>query len=371
MQGKYTQWRRYAATKASRALLRAAIRPLVRWQPLEDPEPGYTILLGCVSELAEMVPGNLACLARQRLDNLHEIIIAFDRPRDRLPIDIEPIIRRRFPELPCRFIYYNRAQYAVSRAVNWGWLNAWMNWCLGMAASRTRCVMLHDFDALLLDAEFIEQRYERFCEADCEFLGVRYYEGNGVTTDDKLAVTFELMADAAFIRRRFRPVDLFNHVTMHRGRSVDFDTLLYAQSLDGRIALMDAAKQSMAHPSQLICHFVAHTGGRGHFPLEWNSLLLIPYYICLGGDNRALREMTQMLSDCRDGRVVFHGRPLNVGGLSPAHVSWLDELASRVERAIHGGVRPEIRAYFDALRKAHAACRGAEEDGRSDVAAAA
>jgi hypothetical protein len=168
-------------------------------------------------------------------------------------------------------------------------------------------------------------------------------------------VTFELVLDVTVVRRFVQPIDLFNHVTIHRGRSVDFDTLLYTQSKLGSVMIRPIDDEAMAHPSQLICHYIAHTGGRGSLPPQWNSLLLIPYYFHLGGNPALMRATTQHLLASADGSIPLFGKPFNVAALSAEHVRWISELTHRVETAIVGHIQPEVAEYLAAMATAHGA----------------
>ncbi len=84
---------------------------------------------------------------------------------------------------------------------------------------------------------------------------MKYYLGNGLAPADRLAVTFELMFDLAFVRRHFRPIELANTVDTYKGRGVDFDTMLYAQSKAGSAFTAEVSDQPMVHPQQVICQF--------------------------------------------------------------------------------------------------------------------
>lgn len=352
MRGKYRSPSRFAAATASRTLLRAAIRPLLRWRPLESPEPGYTVVMACNSLLSPMLGVNLRLLAGQKADNLRELILVFDRTPTAALSALAQQVRAMAPLLPIRFMYYSTRQFKVTSAIRWGWVYSWLSWCTGIGAARTRYVMLHDFDALLLRDNLLEERYAEIVRRQDQFVGTSFYEGNGVESSDRLATTFELILDAAFVRERFRPIEIFNYVSMFRGRSVDFDTFLYAQTRHGRSSVAPVAEEDMVHPSQMICQFTDQQ--RGRLPaIETNNLLLIPYFIYAGGDPEPLRRQHRILAAAMDGRggrvVEYYGRPLDLSRLSMVHAQWLTKQAFRVERAVTGQVRDEVRVYFELI----------------------
>src|SRR5689334_17066835 len=123
MDSRYQSNLKFHGVRAYRAVIRSIIGTTVSWQPMREPKDGYTIILGCVAGLAEMLLSNLACLARQDLTHLHEIIILFDRPLDRLPVDVKAIVAQRVPKLRCRFVCYTRYQRLITRLMRWPWVD--------------------------------------------------------------------------------------------------------------------------------------------------------------------------------------------------------------------------------------------------------
>ncbi|MFW6059412.1 MAG: WecB/TagA/CpsF family glycosyltransferase [Phycisphaeraceae bacterium] len=346
---KYETHLRYRIAQAQRALLRGVLRWLCSWSPLDDPRPGYTVITGCVADLPEVLHANLAMLRRQQREHLHEVLIVVDRPRAALGADFEATLRQRFPDLPLRCLYYTPRQARTLRVIRWAWCYSWLSWCIGIAACRTRYALLHDLDALLLHRDLLEQRYHAIRQRGCEYLGGKFYNGNGVVSDDRLAVTFELMFDVPFVRRTFRPTDLFNHVGRIGSRRVEFDTFLHAQTRRGRSEIERIDARDMVHPSQVFCQYTAFRTSPRYVPPEKNNLLMLPYLFHVGGDERTLREHTEALRRSDDGRAALFGWPLDVSQLSRHHLDWLVEQATRVERAVAGHVRPEVADYFEAL----------------------
>jgi hypothetical protein len=351
MTGKYQSRVRFNMVRAQRWALRSLLRKLVRWEPLREPREGYTILIGCSSPLAPMLLTNLLMLSRQRRDNLDRIVMVFDRPSDKIDIPIEQRAREAFPQLPLEFVYYTPVQAKALAAIGWGWSYAWLSWCLGIAHTRTRYAFLQDFDAYLIQSDLIESRYALMREARVEYLGSRWYGGNGVIHDDRLVGTPELMFDAQFVRARFKPIHLFNHVCLYKGRAVDFDTFLYPQTLAGRGQVAPISENCMVHPSQLICQFTAHMNERAYLPPTGNNLLLIPYFFSLAGDQESMRRQTDLLLEENGSSVLFHGRLLNLANLHKTHVDWITKQAYRLEETVSGGVRPEVSRYFDAVAR--------------------
>jgi len=353
MQGKYKNWLQYGLARTRRALLRAAIRPLVTWEPVSEPRDGYTIVVGCNTPLAEMLAANLHMLGRQRLANLDRIVVVFDEPKSQMPFAAEEAMRRAYPELPLEFAYYTRRQARVCRMIGFAWVNCWLSWCIGIAAARSRYCLLHDFDAMLIDPEIVESRYEEIRRREAQYCRVRNYIGNGIEATDGLVVTFEMMFDLEFLRRTFHPIDLYNSIGRLDGRTVDFDTFLYPQRKAGISFVLGVPEQDMVHPSQVICQFSGLMNSRDYVPPETNNLLMIPYFLFLAGKPESMTSTRRELelAKLQFGRSIqFFGRRMNLSRLSDSHARWLEKQAFRLEQATAGRVRQDVSDYFGAIK---------------------
>lgn len=338
---------RYAHKVVSRAFMRALIRPLATWAPMDAPREGYTIIIGCNQKLLPMLWANLRMLGKLDLAGCDALVLGVDLPRRDLPAGFEERVRREVPGPEVRVACYTPAQMRVTRWIDWGWVYAWLNWCLGIAATRTRYAFLHDFDALLLRPDAIRRRYDLIREKGVDYLGVAYYEGLGISPQDRLVNTFELMFDAAMVRRRHRPIELFNTMARYKGRRVEFDSVLYAQSRAGTTLAEKMVENELVHPSQMITQFVDFVAGRGRTPGK-NNLLMIPYYQALGDDWAMLEDLVrQMEGGART--LTLWGRPLDAGALPGPFAQWMWEQGIRLERHVSGREREIVRRYFDGI----------------------
>lgn len=347
MHGAHTSLR-YALKSITRAGMRALISPLVHWTPMERVDDGYTVLIGCVYRLQAMIPANLRMLALQQAPHCREVILCIDCEPHEVDAGFEQRVREAAHPLALRCVFYSPRQRRITRLIDWGWVYAWLNWSMGIAHCTTRYAMLHDFDALLLNPDVLEQRYDAIRSQGVEYLGMDYYAGLGVLPEDKLVKTFELMFDCAFVRRSFRPIQLFNTMARLQGRRVEFDTFLNAQATAGRTAVLPIDQTEMVHPSQMICQFVDFTAGRKRVPAASNNLLMIPFYEHLGGDSSAMLRLTDEIRAQR-GVATLWSHPLDVRRLAPAHAAWIRKQGQRAEAEIFGHVKPESTAYFDAI----------------------
>lgn len=350
--GKYTTNTRYWAAKLRRFAVRLAISPLVEWKPLLHPNDGYTMIVGVNPGLLGMLDANLRLLARQDLSLMRQLIIVVGTSRSRVEASrIETRLKAEFPTLPLTFLYYTPVQYRIAASIRWAWVYSWLSWCIGIAEAKTRYVILHDFDALLIRRDLLINRYRSMLDHQVQYVGVRAYEGNGVLAQDELVTTFELMFDAQFVRKQFEPLDLFNHVTMYQGRTVDFDTFLYAQSMSGAGTIVPIEQTEMVHPSQMICQFVELTERGRLLTSKYHNLMLIPYYLFLSGDGKSMQEITDDLRTGGQGTLRFLGTHIPRRTLADQHIRWMRVQAERVERTLHDHVRPEVEAYFYAIEK--------------------
>ncbi|QJW92707.1 hypothetical protein [Frigoriglobus tundricola] len=345
---KYSSRVSYAKARLKRGVMRAVLAPLVSWAvPRGGGSEGYTIVIGCNHKLVPIAAANLCMLERQDLTGADRVLVVFDRTKAEMGAETERALRERYHRLPLEVLYYSKAQSRVSALFDWGWIYSWTSWSLGIKHARTRYVLLHDLDALLLRPQTLRERYEAIRTGDAEYLGIRYYMGGGVVPDDRLVTTFELIFDADFVRRQFRPIDLFNNVTRLGRRRVEFDTFLSAQNTAGRRGVLPLDTESMVHPSQMICQYVDYVNGRP-IPPGINNILMIPYFFYLGGDPGPLREVLGQLKGTGS-RVRVLGRELDAGQLTAKHAAWYTDQAEKLERELNGGMRPEIQNYFDLI----------------------
>lgn len=340
----------YVRKTIARRGMAAMIAPLVSWEPMQQPGEGYSLLIGCNRNLGPMLLANLRLLTRQKRTNCKEVILAIDGTEAELGLKIKQRAVDVCEGMPIRFVHYSSKQISVTRMVDWGWIYAWLSWCIGIRECTTRYAMLHDFDALLLNPDVLEERYAQVQQRGVEFLGIAHHTGGGVVEDDRLVRTFELMFDCAFVRKTFKPIELFNTMKSIAGRRVEFDTFLNAQHRAGKTSVMPLAEEEMVHPSQMICQYVDFNAQRGRVPTN-NNLLMIPYYEHIGGDSGLMQDITRQLVSGK--RIVsLWGKPLDIAAISAPHKQWMRKQMMRMEKTLHGGMAGEVAAYMDAVDRA-------------------
>ncbi|MGD9789361.1 MAG: hypothetical protein AB7Q00_06215 [Phycisphaerales bacterium] len=342
---------RFARKSLSRTALRMYIRGLSSWTPLENPVDGYTVIIGCAHRLASMLWANLEFLCRLDLTGCDKILCVVDCTLAERPAGFEERAREIAGERPLEFVYYSQAQVDRARRVDWGWVYSWLSWTLGISRTRTRYAMLHDFDALLLRPGLLRERADAIKARGVEYLGIDWYSGLGVIESDRLVRTFEMMFDAAFVRERFKAIDLFNRMGRRGERRVEFDTFLHAETRAGTRDVLPMEESELVHPSQMICQYVDHRAGR--FVPGNNNLFMIPYYNFIGGSPEELRALVSIIEK-GETVVPLWGRGVDLSKMKPIHALWMVHMSERLERALgrEGDAMDEhVRRYFHGLKR--------------------
>jgi hypothetical protein len=360
---KYHSALGYLAARARRVPLRLALADLVRWEPQRDPEPGYTIAIAAMRDLAEVCLANLELVGRMNLGSARALLVVMDCTADELPDGFVERASDLVPQVPVRVLTYDRPQHRVSHFIDWGWVYSWLSWCKAIAAAPSRYVLLHDLDAMPLDPDLFERQYRAIEASDAAFLGVKWYTSSGFKPDDRLATTFEMILDAAFVRSHFTPIDAFNDHGIARPmqgvppRYMDYDTFLMMQQRAARTDVAPIPDDAMVHPSQLICQYTDLLSGRARRPHPRCNLPILPYYLHLGGNPDPLRLIIESLSNAEQRgsvqpRLPFGEATIDLSAVSPGHGEYIRTQIARLERALYGRLRPEIAEYLRLLERA-------------------
>jgi hypothetical protein len=322
------------------------IRNLTSWKPMDEPLPGYSVVLSCMQALAPVAVANLRLCAQQEATRLHEMILVFDCLVDDIPPEVVDVVREISSKITVRLSGYNKHQLSVTRLMNWGWVYCWLSWALAIGQARTRTVILHDLDAMPVDPRLFERLYDHWLEEGAEFCGISPYLNNGVTAEMNLVRTYEMAMDAAYVRERFGPFDLFNKFRLVDGRLVNFDTCLYPQWQSPRRALRSIDQAWLVHPSLLICHYVELVSGRSTLKNINHSLPVLPYFLYLGGNVEPLEKAGPQIAQTAARIVSVFGRELGIDGVTPGQWAWMEKQIRRTEQSLFGETRPEIKEYL-------------------------
>lgn len=362
MKGKYSNVFGFVLAKAYREYTRLRIARLVQWEPQRESVEGCTAVIGMCSRLPSVLAANLECLQAGRWPALKSVRVVVDNLPGSLAAGFEAELVRRFPDLDLHFHYYNPEQAALAEKLKLPYLYSWLSWCIGLAAAKTRHVLIHDYDALIL-GQALGKRYARFLQSGVKIQGITWYHGNGVRGEDRLATTFEAFVDARWLRA-FEPVAMFNKVAFRKGRSVDYDTLLDLQ--ENRLSeaerdIMPMGIQDLVHPSQMIHQYTMFRKFPAA-PLPCSSIIMIPFFSWLGGDERALTQAVAALGTSPRTRVdlLGDGSVFNLSQLTTAAVDWI--LKQMLQVLVARQVPPfaELLEYGRALYRAAGTPTGQE-----------
>ena len=346
---KYKNWLQFYKAFVVRGALRAYLRTLLRWSPLENAEPGYSVVIACNYNLREILHANLKLIAKQDHASMRALFIVFEVTEDEFPEDFRQRVLREHSSLPIQFVFYNRYQSRGLRAIDWPWTYAWMSWCKAIALCRTRFLILHDYDALPIRRDFFEDRFRRIAEGGKTYLGCSYYCYNGFVPADELATTWELVIDVGFVRERFAPVDAFNQVKRLGDRLLDFDTFLFMQKCAGKTEVIQAeVPQELVHLSQVISQHTQVLNGRQK---SADNVLFVPYMLFVSGSPEPIEQMSETLKMSSWPNLVYFGKPIQTVALDWSHADWIGLHIRATEVALVGAVRPAAERYCTELLK--------------------
>lgn len=324
MQGKYSSWVRLAAAWGARFRVVHRLRGVVDWEPLSHPKPGCTALIGMCHRLPDVLLANLRCLAAARWPALTKAIVVVDSTRGSLPDDLVTKAGQVSEGFEVSFSYYSEAQARLAEELKLPYVFSWLSWCIAIAQCETTHALIHDYDALVF-RDSLKRRYQTFVQSGADVQGIRWYSGNGIVPEDRLATTFEAFASVPWMRAR-PPLALFNRIGYRRGRSVDYDTLLWLQDVRtplSRRTISEMREDELVHPSQMIHQYTMFRRSPGK-ALPCFSMPMIPFFDFLSGKQAALRNATRRLRLAK-GRVVDlfgDGTLVNLSMLTRPEVDW-------------------------------------------------
>lgn len=334
-----------------RAPMTSRLHDLVQWEPLADPEPGYTVVIGAMQRLWPVALANLRMIAAMTTPLMREVIMVFDCESDTIPSAVrDKVSELKQCGLPIRVIGYSQEQAKAARWINWGWVYSWMSWSIGISASRTRHVLLHDLDALPIDVDLFERLFHAAQESGAQFQGMRRYAGNGVVADMNLVTTFEMVLDAVWLRSNAKPFQGFNQIRLVNGRYVDFDTWLDVQRRAPIRRVEPISDSALVHPSQLICQFTDHCAGRGDRTSGSNNLPILAYFMKLGDRSFDLESLSHTIADAREQHAWLWGKPTNIGKITPEAWAWMEKQIRRLEQHLFSRTRPEIECFLQGFK---------------------
>src|SRR6185436_7041571 len=127
-------------------VVQALLGSMLRWPPLEDPAPGYSVILCAPWDLRHLLSVNLMFVERLDLARLHRIHVVFDRRWREGADEVIARTRERFPSLPLEFHALDPLPgWTVERIGSPGYFHG-MACYTALRHVSTRYAVLHDFD---------------------------------------------------------------------------------------------------------------------------------------------------------------------------------------------------------------------------------
>jgi hypothetical protein len=296
MKNKYKNYLSFLIAKLHKDFKRHKISKLLSWEPLPELETGCTAIMAMCSRMPDVLAANLYCLEKNRWNDLKEVLITVDAEKGALPSGFEEDILEKYPQLKITFLYYNRQQAELTTKVNDPFIYSWLSWGTCLNRVRTKTVLIHDYDALILSSQAFEKRYQAFLESGAKIQGIMWYKSNALVAEDHLATTFEAFMDVNWIRS-FPPVMGYNKVAILKGRRVDYDTYLDIQANhtpENQRTIIPMTQEELVHPSQMITQYMRFRKSQGK-PLACFAVPMIPFFYFISGRKNAIINATQAL----------------------------------------------------------------------------
>jgi len=329
-----------------RESVKAALRPVLRWKPLEQPEPGFSIVLGTPWDLRHLLPVNLHFISRLDLTGLEKIHVVFDRTKKRGARKFIEEVIGTFPSLPLDFRFHPALAGAIVRAADQSKFYASLNWVTGLAACKTRYAVLHDFDLYPLQADFFQRIVNSMQDQGLRFSGAQFTHFDGLTDDDGLIGTWELGIDVSWLRRTYSPAQCFHKVALVNGRRVDLDAFSFIQYLTPQRALaVGIHGDSFVHVTNLCSTYLRVSRGDPVKP-AWR-LHMLWYLESLSGQNGKLEAITKAMQRARDRTIAVGKTTYDFTKVHPTCSNVLRDNLHRMETALWGGVRPQVNEYVE------------------------
>lgn len=333
-----------------RDVTKLLIGGLVRWRPLAEPRPGYSIVLGTPWALRHLLRANLLFVSRLDLAQLDQVYVVFDRRAQSGASAFAESVRVEFPRLPLHFEFHPPFLGRILERVNQSKFYASTNWVLGLRRCRTRYAILHDFDLYPTQADFFSRIVQAMREKRLRFAGPEYTHFDGLTDEDGLLGTWELGLDVEWLRNTYRPIQCYHSVAEVNGRRVDLDAFSRIQSMTPQRRLAEGVgRDSYAHVTNLCSTYLRLTSG-SPVNITWRIPFLW-YLEALSSRIDSLERITNEMRHSISGRLTVDNLMLDFSGVHVTCSNVLRDELHRMEAALYGGCRPLVAAYIDAFEE--------------------
>lgn len=334
---------------AGREVVRHLLGALVPWRPLHAPEDGFSLILGVPWDLRHLLGVNLRFVERTDVRELRAIHVVFDRAhRDGMEA-LEEATRRAFPDLPLVFHHYPTLAGRICERVNVSTFYNSLNCCVALREITTRHAVLHDFDLYPLEPDHFTGIVEAMRANDWRFSGAELTRYDGLEDDDRILGTWSLGMDVEWLRRHWRPRDVFHQLRRVGDRLVRLDPFSTIQlATDDRGLAPGPYEDRFCHVKNLCSTYLRISTGRPA-AVAWRLHYL--WYLESVEGGRDLSELVARMNAAGDRTLEVDGMTHDLDDVDPTCANVLEREVGLMERFLHGEVRAEAQAFVDAFRR--------------------
>ena len=334
-----------------RFVMNRMLASLLRWRPMVNAEDGYTVVVTCPWVMHHLLAVNLRFLTRMRLDHAVQIRVMIDRPRNAQTEAFAREMAAGFPGLPLAFDYYGPVLSALLERIKRPKANCTASWGIALARCRTRWVILQDFDLYPVRAGVFEDLFAEAKRRGLRFVAPEVTRFGGLRASDRVLGTWQLCLDAAWVRERFRLIDIAHVNGRVDGRRVALDHFGVIQlATEARDLAESVSREDYIHVTQLVGSYVDWRNNQ-RVRVRWrlHYLRYLESLIDEDGPAKSLVPLTEAMASAEDGVLEFGGRLIDFAGEHVTCANVLRRDVTRMEQAMYGRVRPEVARFVEAF----------------------
>lgn len=339
----------YAKQQMARRVVRFLLGRRLTWEPLANPEAGFSIVLGVPWGLRHLLPVNLKFVAKTDLRECRRIHIVFDRIERPEAAEVVERIRHEYPALPLHFQFYPPKVGGVIERFNATTMYHATNTVLAMRECVTKYFIMHDFDLYPLHPDHFACVYRSMRDRALHFSGLEYTYFSDLTEADRVVGTWVLGIDAQWVRSNYQPLDAYPRWTMYKGRRLACDPFTYIElQTDKRALAPELNRDDFCHVNHLCGTYL--NAMKGEQPNVLWRLHYLWYLEEVSGHRENMADATRLMREAT-------GPTMTIGPLtsdfSEIHVTCANVLRDevrRMEEFLFGAVRPHVAEYCEAFR---------------------
>ncbi len=339
-----------ARHRVGREAVKLALGRLLRWQPITDPQDGFTIVLGVPWDLRHLLNVNLRFVQNADLAGLRDLFVVFDRCERPGSAELQRTIAEQFPDLPLTFLHYPQRPGRIVERVNVSTFYNSMNTVTALAQCQTQHAILHDFDLYPVVPEYFQRVVETMREKELRFSGLELTHFDGLTDDDAIIGTWCLGIDVAWLRSNWKPIHCFHRSARLGGREINLDPYSWIQTRTPARALAEGIDESSCcHVRNLCSTYLRFTTGRFFQPV-WR-LHYLWFLEELSGLEGRIAEVTRAMEDATSPTLELDGRTVDFSKTHVTCANVLRDELQRMDNALHGSPQKASTNYVGSFER--------------------